>query len=141
MSSHQNLRKRLSWFNRLGNKIFCKRYKHSQNHFERDYFKMKSHMNLLTNSFDNRIFTIIETLSYVFAIINTSRYTRILNEQRASKYPHAWRLSLPRYNWHDTRNCLLSRSNCGTMKRDVRNAGTAEQYIPESRFSATLGVP
>lgn len=50
---------------------------------------MKSHMNLLTNSFDNRIFTIIETLSYVFAIINTSRYTRILNEQRASKYPHA----------------------------------------------------
>lgn len=32
MSSHQNPRKRLSWFNRLGNKIFCKRYKHSRNH-------------------------------------------------------------------------------------------------------------
>ena len=52
-----------------------------------------------------------------------------LNERRASKLPCAWRLSLPRYNWHDTRNCLLSRPNRGTMKRNVRNAGTTERRM------------
>lgn len=137
MSSHRNPRKRLSWFNRSGNKM-CKRYKHSRNHFERDYFKVRSHVNTLTNSFDNRRCLRLLKLCRMFLLLLIHQNTRGFwtnNAHRNTRMPDGSRCRDITDTTHAT-----AYSRARTVERWNGTSGTPElrNNIYLNRVSAQL---